>query len=150
MNGQISPLEISALAEVQHLEPLCFDDPWPTSLWQHCLQTSHLQPTAWVLHQGEQLLAFILCHAVLDQAEVMRVAVHPDWQRQGCARRLMSYALDSLQSQGISELNLEVRRSNLAAQALYRRLGLSEVGIRPGYYDGEDALLFQSCLNGGS
>ena len=52
---------------------------------------------------------------------------------------LMQYAANL----GVQYLTLEVRRSNLVAQQLYKRYGFIELGVRKRYYEdnGEDALL---------
>ena len=54
-------------------------------------------------------------------------------------RSLMQYSANM----GVQYMTLEVRKSNLIAQKLYRSLGFFEMGVRKRYYEdnGEDALL---------
>jgi ribosomal protein S18 acetylase RimI-like enzyme len=81
------------------------------------------------------------------EAELVRIAVAPEARGHGFGRTLLELCQAALAAEGIRELHLEVRASNAAAQALYRRCGWREVGRRPGYYrDGEDALLFSRHL----
>jgi ribosomal-protein-alanine N-acetyltransferase len=80
---------------------------------------------------------------VLDEAHVTNIAVRKDRRGEGLgeliARALMQLAADT----GIRYMTLEVRRGNLVAQGLYKKLGFVEVGFRKRYYadNNEDALL---------
>jgi len=75
--------------------------------------------------------------------ELDSIAVHPAARRKGTASALVSALLAWAASQHATRLTLEVRASNAAALALYRRFGLRIRGRRPGYYTHpeEDALL---------
>ena len=80
---------------------------------------------------------------VLDEAHVTNIAVRSDMRGRGLgeavARALMQLAADT----GIRYMTLEVRRTNLVAQSLYKKLGFVEVGFRKQYYadNNEDALV---------
>ncbi|MEX2549223.1 MAG: GNAT family N-acetyltransferase [Nitriliruptoraceae bacterium] len=78
----------------------------------------------------------------VDEGHVLDIAVVPEQRRRGVGTALM-VALDAaLRARGAAALTLEVRTGNLGAQGLYRHLGFTVEGRRPGYYpDGEDALL---------
>ena len=74
-------------------------------------------------------------------ADIIDVAVHKDFRRQGIARKMM-YELDSIcEEKKISEINLEVRESNLAAQSLYEGLGFRVCGRRPNYYENRETAI---------
>lgn len=77
-------------------------------------------------------------------AHVLSVAVAADHRRRGYGHTLVTALLSAAGAQlGSRRATLEVRESNLAARALYRRLGFTEAGVRPGYYqdDGEGAVV---------
>jgi ribosomal-protein-alanine N-acetyltransferase len=78
-----------------------------------------------------------------DEVEILNLAVTQAWQRRGLGRRLMETALDAALSAGARRAFLEVRESNVTAQAFYQRLGFVETGRRRNYYHHpvEDALL---------
>jgi ribosomal-protein-alanine N-acetyltransferase len=81
--------------------------------------------------------------AAAGEAELVRIAVAPERRGQGLGRALLEHCQAALAAEGIATLHLEVRASNATAQALYRRCGWREAGLRKGYYkDGEDAVLF--------
>jgi len=82
-----------------------------------------------------------------EEAELLRIAVHPDHRREGLALALLKASEAELRPIGIRTLRLEVRVSNAAARALYAVLGWEETGLRRGYYkDGEDAALYRRDL----
>lgn len=76
------------------------------------------------------------------EGHLLGLAVREQWRRQGIARRLLAALLTAAGRSGVDNVTLEVRASNAPARALYRGVGFSPTGRRPGYYpDGEDALI---------
>ena len=76
-----------------------------------------------------------------DEAHVTNLLVAPDHRGSGLGRRLMVGLIEAAREAGARHLTLEVRASNRAARALYASLGLAPVGVRPGYYGDDDALI---------
>lgn len=106
-----------------------------------------------VVEQAGEVLACILVARVLDEAEIINVAVAAAERRQGHGRRLLQVTLAELDVQGVTRCHLEVRASNVPAIDLYRSEGFVPCGRRAGYYplpDGatEDALLMSKTLPG--
>ena len=62
---------------------------------------------------------------------------------------LMAHLLDRAKKHNLISLTLEVRASNLAAIALYEKMGFSILGRRPGFYEAprEDALMMRIDLS---
>lgn len=131
------------VAQVAALEKLCFPDPWsersvaseldnPLSLWL-------------VATEGERVLGYVGSQSVLDEADMMNVAVHPDARRHGLARSLVEALIEQLKDREVRMLTLEVRASNEAAKALYETMGFTQVGRRKNYYlaPREDALILR-------
>jgi ribosomal-protein-alanine N-acetyltransferase len=85
---------------------------------------------------------------VLDEAELLKIAVVPAWRHQGIGQALMQDVFTSAARFEARRLFLEVRERNLAARALYRKTGFTEVGRRKGYYDHppDDALMLEKNL----
>lgn len=98
-----------------------------------------------------QVLGYAVFRELLDEAELLNIAVAPEVRRRGIGRRLLGTLLTAL-APAARCLYLEVRAGNAAAIALYDRLGFTRVGCRRGYYpagDGrEDALLMRLDLDG--
>lgn len=90
---------------------------------------------------GKEALGFLLAWSVADELQVINLATHPDFRRQGVAKLLLSNALERALRERARLVLLEVRRSNQAAIALYRAHGFSVCHVRRAYYaDNEDAL----------
>lgn len=76
-----------------------------------------------------------------DEAHVTNLLVVPDHRKQGLGTRIMVWLIECAVSSGASHLTLEVRKSNHKARSLYTSLGMVPVGVRPGYYGDDDALI---------
>ena len=129
--------------QVAELEKLCFSAPWsersiaaeldnPISLWL-------------VAVSGDLVVGYVGSQSVMDEADMMNIAVHPDFRRVGVAESLVSALCDHLRRRQVRSLSLEVRASNAPAKALYEKLGFAQVGCRPNYYKApkEDALILR-------
>lgn len=81
--------------------------------------------------------------AILEEAHITTLAIHPDYQRQGLGQALLYALLVSAWRRGQEWATLEVRVSNQTAIALYKKFGFQDVGKRRRYYqdNGEDALI---------
>ena len=140
---ELVPMTEAHVAAVAALEQVCFSDPWseqsvrseltnPLSLWLTALD-------------GDTVAGYVGSQTVLDEADIMNVAVAPEYRRRGIARQLLDRLRDLLAAQGVRSLTLEVRASNEPAIALYEALGYVQVGRRPNYYfkPREDALILR-------
>ncbi len=96
---------------------------------------------------GEGLVGYLCRWLVADECHVLNVAVHPELRRKGVALRLMSEAITEAKAKEAHLVTLEVRRSNVAARALYRKLNFEERRLRHNYYGpGEDAIVMELRL----
>jgi ribosomal-protein-alanine acetyltransferase len=91
-------------------------------------------PLALVSEFAGEVTGYLLGREVLDEAEVLHLAVRSKFRRQGHARALVSSALAGMRSRGIQRVFLEVRDSNVVAIALYEGLGFLKTGKRAAYY----------------
>lgn len=108
-----------------------------------------------VLRQPETagLCAYAVVFLVLDEAHLLVLGVAPPMQRRGLATALLQTLMQEVRTHGAQTMLLEVRRSNVAAQALYRRLGFVDLHWRRGFYPAasadekrEDALVMACAL----
>lgn len=95
-----------------------------------------------------RIAGFAIASLIESTAELETIAVAPQQQRRGVARRLLAALTAELRQAGADELILEVRTSNHPALGLYRSLGFAESGRRPRYYHDpvEDAILMSLRL----
>ncbi|GEM_PF-1478449 len=110
------------------------------------LQRGPVPPwVGWVACRGSRLVGCLLARTFADEMEIAFLGVVAEFRRRGIARRLLEEALVAARDRHLRAVFLEVRRSNLGAQQLYRSAGFHLVGVRRGYYSGpqkEDALVF--------
>ena len=78
--------------------------------------------------------SFALIRTVTDEAEVLTLATLPQMRRQGLARKVLYAAELRAKALGAATIFLEVAEDNAAAITLYRAMGYTQVGRRPGYY----------------
>ena len=90
-----------------------------------------------------RIIAYAGAWVSFNQAEVMSVAVEPEFRGQGIGTILFGELIEAVKLRGATAITLEVRPSNTAAIMLYESFGLRSVGRRRGYYidNGEDALI---------
>ncbi|WP_332673236.1 ribosomal protein S18-alanine N-acetyltransferase [Aromatoleum sp.] len=93
---------------------------------------------AWVLRDAAQPVAYAVMLTVVDEAHLLNISVAQRAQRAGAGGRLLRQLFDEARARGASQFFLEVRPSNDAAIALYRRHGFEPIGRRKGYYPARD------------
>lgn len=101
-----------------------------------------LMPGTWltIARVDAAALGFALVRSVLDECELLLLAVDPVWRGRGIGRALLDHSLSLARRRGITSMNLEVRASNNAVK-LYEKTGFEYVHRRPGYYRGSDGQL---------
>lgn len=136
-------MEPEDISQVAALEKACFSLPWPEGALS--FELSNPLSLWLVAVENGQLLGYVGAQAVLEEADMMNLAVAPDRRRQGVAQNLVSRLVTQLADRRVQRLTLEVRASNESAIALYEKLGFSQVGRRPSYYQKprEDALILR-------
>lgn len=135
----VRPMTPDDLDEVVSLEAANQPAPWSRAVFGAELAADNRVYLVVVV--DEAVAGFGGIMVVGDEAHVTNLLVAPELRRLGLGRRLMVALVDAAVVAGARHLTLEVRASNRAARALYARLGLAPVGIRPGYYGEEDALI---------
>ena len=128
---------VSAVAE---LERQNFSEPWPEIAVRSEL-TNAL--ALWLVAVEDGVVAgYVGSQTVLQEADMMNIAVSESHRRRGIARMLVEELIRQLDAY---QLTLEVRASNAPAIALYEKLGFTQVGLRKNYYHKpkEDALILR-------
>jgi len=92
---------------------------------------------------GEQVVGFALCRIILDEAELLLLAVKKKCQGLGIGRKLLDEFVRTAAGRGATRVHLEVRQGNHAVK-LYKSAGFIEVGRRRGYYNGCDGQVYDA------
>jgi [ribosomal protein S18]-alanine N-acetyltransferase len=142
LDVELVPMRRRHLRSVLRIEAQVYPRPWSLSLFvsELALRASRLYAVARVngLVAGYAGVMF-----AGEDAHVTTIAVDPAWQRHRIGTRLLLHLARSSVERGAHHLTLEVRVSNLGAQALYREFGFRPAGVRRNYYveTNEDALV---------
>ena len=136
----IRRLSLADLSQVMEIERRAFTAPW--SLAMFGLELSKPSGICLAALRGRRLVGYLVCSRYGTVWHLMNVAVEPEHRRTGVATALLA-ALFARADRPGQRYTLEVRPSNLAAVAMYERLGFRSAGRRPGYYpdNREDALI---------
>lgn len=148
MKFTIRRMDEADVPAVHEIDRLSFTLPWPERSFRFEV-TGNPAARCWVAEVEGRVAGMIVVWMIVDEAHVATIATHPDFRRQGIGEELLTYALLSAIAEGAVKSLLEVRASNTVAQAMYRRFGYVEDGIRPRYYNDnhEDALLMSLDLS---
>ncbi len=144
-----TPMTLADVPMVGYLEPLCFPAPWSAETYRNELLHNQysayfvLRPVPGSAPELPSVLAYAGYWLMGDEAHIVTLATHPDFRRLGLGEKLLVGLVAAAKGAGARSVTLEVRVSNVAAQALYAKWGFLTVGRRRGYYrdNGEDALL---------
>ncbi len=132
---------------VMVVERLCYEFPWTEGIFSDSLRVGY---NCWVYTHGERIIGHGVTSVAAGEAHLLNLCIHPEFQGQGLARRLLQRLMTRVCNGEADTLFLEVRSSNKVAIGLYESMGFNEIGRRHGYYPAqqgrEDAILFAFCL----
>lgn len=133
--------EAAAIAEMEHQ---IFPDKWSERAVLDTLENA--QTICLTAEKAGRLIGYLFAYVAADEADIARVAVLKESRKQGVGSELIKELKKVGQEQDLKKLLLDVRRSNTAARAFYKKHGFTEDGVRPGFYEKpeEDAVLM-SC-----
>jgi len=142
-----------ALQAVANIETLVQpEDPWTKKTLAEMLaqDSTHIM----IVYKPEdkadnnKVIGYCLYQVIFEQAEILRIGTHPDYQRQSIASQLFATLNNELINNKVESLLLEVRADNAPALALYERQGFVVIHKRKSYYQlphrpAIDALIMQ-------
>ena len=140
------PLSASHVDGAAALDSACMGmDAWSAKLIAG--ELGQRNRTWWVAESDGELVGYAGGMVVDGDVQILKVVVDPAFRRRGIARELLARVSDDARNLGAQTCSLEVRASNVGAQAFYAALGLASLGVRPGYYpDREDAVIMSGAL----
>ena len=144
----IRPAVPADLESLVSIERSCSGLPWQRSSLMRDL-TAHAAARYRVAEDvSGAVVGYIAGWVILDEAEIINLAVLPDWRCRGIGLQLLLGLITDLQAEGVGRFFLDVREKNEAAIALYRRAGFSPVGRRDDYYadTGESAIIMSHLI----
>jgi [ribosomal protein S18]-alanine N-acetyltransferase len=144
----IKPIPVDDIEPVIILDRLCFGGLWSIDSYRRELtnDNSHFLGVAIdksLEPETDGIIGFGCFWAILDEAHITLLGIHPQYQRQGLGQLLLAALLDKARSIDMARATLEVRASNQGAIQLYEQFGFQTVGRRKKYYQdtGEDGII---------
>lgn len=126
-------MQESDLESVVAIERLVQTHPWSKQQFQESLASYQCT----VYEQASQVVGFCILQPVLDEANLLLMAIHPDQQGKGLGYTLLDSSIQQLNNNPI-QIFLEVRESNAAAIRLYEKTGFHQIDVRKNYYPNPD------------
>jgi ribosomal-protein-alanine N-acetyltransferase len=109
--------------------------PWTRGNFSDALRSKY---QCKILEAGGAMLGYAVLMLAVDESELLDIAVDAGHQRQGWGQRLLGEMMVLARHFGMHRMVLEVRASNRAAIALYRKAGFGDIGLRRDYYQAEN------------
>ena len=135
--------DVKSVAEIENLVQ---SHPWTLKQFNEALDS--YQST--VIEQHGQVIGFCILQPVLDEANLLLMAVHPQFQGSGYGFKLLDESVDLLKNSPV-QIFLEVRESNKAAIKLYEKSDFHQIDLRKNYYPNLDGtrehaiIMVKSC-----
>lgn len=137
---------VEDLDQVVDIEQNLFSVPWTKEGFLTYLMKKDTM--FFVVEEKGRILGYCSMMTVLDEGDILNVAVRSDRQKEGIGQFLVDSMLRMAEMQGIRLVHLEVRQGNGTARRLYQRLGFKEDGLRRDYYENpvENAVLMTKTM----
>lgn len=139
---EICPLKLEHIDRILVIDSLCFPMPWSRKSLEKEIENSSLTKYV-VAKKSGIVIGYAGMWVILDEGHITNIAVHPEYRGIGVGSLLLEALIEICKIEFIKSMTLEVRKSNIRAQSLYKKYGFLQNGIRKGYYrdNKEDALI---------
>lgn len=128
------------LKDILEIERLSFTYPWTENMIRSEIENP--RSISIVLEYKDSVKGYYFMRVFEDTAELLDLAVHPDFRNRGFASLLMSHLSSTCQNKAVKNITLEVRLNSPAVN-FYKKHGFCGYAVRKNYYTNptEDALL---------
>ena len=129
--AQFEPWGEQAVPGIMRIEQTAYSHPWTSGHFTDSIRSGY---RCIRLCLSDETLGYHVAMRGPGEMHLLNLTVAPAHQRRGLGLRLLGELIEHCRSEKLSDLWLEVRESNLAAQALYAKSGFATVGLRKDYY----------------
>ena len=140
-------MSFADLEVVMAIETSIYAHPWTRGNFRDSLNAGY---HCWMAEVDGAVAGYSVSMIAVGEAHLLNLSVAEAWQRRGVGADLLRFNIDHARKLAAGRIFLEVRPSNTAAIALYRRAGFTVVGLRRAYYPGaggrEDAVVMELVL----
>ena len=137
----VRDMQVSDLPAVIAIERASFTSPWSEDSVLSELYSSQSLTRVAVIN--ESIVGYIIAKQVIDEGQLLDVAVKPECRQRGAAELLMRDLISGMKMKRVVKIFLEVRATNVAAIRLYEKFGFTTISTRRDYYKNpvEDAYI---------
>ena len=139
---ELRTMQEQDLDRVYAIDIISYPFAWTMGIFKGCLRVNY---TCWVLEIDKNIQGYFIIQRIIDEAHLLNICVHPDYQGNGLGKVLLDKALLVAKQHKCTSMFLEVRPSNRAALNMYDHYGFCEIGRRNNYYPAkkgkEDAIV---------
>lgn len=141
-NIEILSLKHEHIDNVLAIDILSFPTPWSRTSFENEIGNNKFARYV-VAKKDNVLIGYAGMWLILDEGHITNIAVHPEYRGIGAGAFLLEALMELCRIEFAHNMTLEVRKSNIVAQNLYRKYGFVEEGLRKGYYadNKEDAII---------
>ena len=135
------------IEEIAKIEAKVFTDAWSQkSIFETYQQAQALVAVA---IEEKNVVGYCILYIALDEGEIARIAVEPEWRKQGVGQGLLDYICDWCKQHEVERLLLDVREGNDSARRFYEKYGFVIDGIRKSFYENpkENAVLMSGNVD---
>jgi len=145
--AKIRPMVHDDLGQVSDIERRSYEFPWSHGVFRDCLLAGY---HCIVVEREEQVVGYAILSIAAGESHILNLCVHPTYRKHGYGQRLLESLIEYSIMAEVREMLLEVRPSNAAAIALYKKKGFRHIADRPAYYQArqgrEDASVLSKTL----
>lgn len=123
------------LSMVSDIERRSYEFPWSHGVFRDCLLAGY-QCIA-LIREG-RVAGYAILSVAAGEAHILNLCIEPEFRALGYGERMLDELLYRARSSAVREIFLEVRPSNAAAIALYRKKGFHQIAARPAYYQANE------------
>ena len=134
-------MAIEDLKQVCAIENATFSMPWS---YQSFLDSLNKKNNIYlVAEENNIILGYCGVWVIEKEGQINNIAVKEEYRNQGVGNQILQFLLKEGKNEEIEQFTLEVRKSNVNAISLYKKLGFLNLGIRPNFYEKprEDAVI---------
>lgn len=142
MDIEIREMTLEDVAEVLIIEKQSFTTPWSREALEMEIARNELARYI-VATFNRKVVGYGGFWLIAGEGHITNIAIHKEYRGLGIGNLLMEGLIMIGRANNCEAMTLEVRKSNIVAQNLYKKYGFIEEGIRPNYYSdvGEDAII---------
>ena len=136
-------MTLEDVPQVHAIELKTFHTPWTYQSFVDEMTTNKCARYI-VAEEDGHVLGYAGAWLIFDEGHITNIAVDEAHRGRGIGAGVTHALMQYAANMGVQYMTLEVRRSNLVAQSLYKKMGFIELGVRKRYYEdnGEDAYLY--------